>query len=79
MEQWKVKTSRGYARTYSKWEGAKRDYGMICNRMENDLNDDTPDWVKMFHRNDIDEKWRIMEEFVLEEEDDDEDEDEYDE
>jgi len=28
----------------------------------------------MFYRTDIDEKWRCMEEFVLEEEDEDEDE-----
>lgn len=74
MEQWKVKTSTGYARTYSKLAGAQRDYGMICRSMESELDEDAPEWVKMFYRADIDEKWRCMEEFVLEEEDEDEDE-----
>lgn len=78
MEQWKVKTSKGWTRTFSKWDGAKRAYGMICNRMENDFDDDCPDWIKVYYRKDIDDKWRIFEEFSLEEEDDD-DEDEDDE
>lgn len=64
MEQWKVKTSDGYQRTFSKFQGAKRDYGIICKSMEEE-EDDSPDWVKMFYREDIQDKWKCMEDFTL--------------
>ena len=77
MEQWKVKTSTGYNRTYSALQGAKRDYGKWCKLIEDEDEENTPNWVKMMYRDDITEKWRTMEEFSLEDADE-EDEDEED-
>jgi len=76
MQQWKVKTSTGYRRTFSHLQGAKRDYGQWCKLMNNEDEEDTPNWVKMYYRDDIGEKWRCMEEFSLEDIDEDEEEEE---
>lgn len=72
MEQWKVKTSTGYNRTYSAHQGAKRDYGKWCKLIDDEDQEDSPNWVKMFYRFDISEKWRCMEEFSLEDIDEEE-------
>ena len=77
MEQWKVKTESGYVRTYALHQGAKRDYGKWCKRIEEDEEGEEPGWVKMYYREDLGEKWKLLEEFAIEsEEDEDEDEDE---
>jgi hypothetical protein len=73
MEQWKVKTDSGYVRTYDLHQGAKRDYGKWCKVIEDEDEDedDSPSWVKMFYREDISDKWKMLQEFAIESDDED--------
>ena len=73
MEQWKVITGK-FRRTFSKFQGAKREYGIICREIERD----EEGLVQMFYREDLNSDWKCIEEFGYEdpnEEDEDEDED----
>ena len=71
MEQWKVVSGK-FKRTFSKFVGAKREYGMICREIEADQDG----LVQMLYRKDLTDPWKCMEEFGYDEEEEEEEQEE---
>jgi hypothetical protein len=73
MEQWKV-TYGKFKRTFSKFMGAKREYGMICKEVE----EEQSGLVQMWYREDLSDDWKCIEEFGYDEDEEEEEEPEED-
>ena len=75
QEQWKIESKpEKYKRTYTLFQGAKRDYGQWCKVIEKEEEGE----VEMYYRPNAKTQWTCIEEFSMGLDDDDEEEEDED-